>query len=127
MRTLRGPTSPDTLQRVDLDGREFILRWRWVERGRRWALDVSTADGTLLAGGIAVVVNAPLLTAVRAARPEMPPGDLIVYDSRPRPSEPGLEDLGGETARIVYLEAADLSGPAPAPVAEVFIGGLIDV
>ena len=114
MRTLRGPNAPDVSQRVKLDGREFVLRWRWIGRASRWALDVSSADGVLLAGGIRVVPNVPLLDGLRGGRPELPPGDLILEDPRRSPQDPSLEDLASGPASIVYVEAADLAALAEA-------------
>ena len=107
-RVLTAPAGPDSTQRVRLDGREYVLRWRWVQRASRWALDLSSADGTLLVGGIRVAPNVPLLRDVRAGRPEMPPGELLVVDPRRSPRVPGLDGLGSDTSRIVYLTEAEV-------------------
>lgn len=110
MRFLRGPQgASDARQRVRLDEREYVLRWRWLTRSSRWALDVLGADGTLLAGGISVVPMFPLLDAFRGARPEMPPGELMILDLRRSPQMPTLEGLGRAPSQIVYFDAADLS------------------
>ncbi len=109
MRRLRGPNGPDATQRVRLDGVEYLLRWRWIARASRWALDVRSTGGSLLAGGIRVVSNAPLLASERAARTAdtFPPGELIVYDARSTERlSPGLSDLGGDLFPIFYQEAA---------------------
>lgn len=109
---LRGPGGvPDVRQRVILDGREWGLRWRWLQRSSRWALDLSDATGALVVGGIGVVVNVPLLAPVRGGREAsaFPPGELFVHDSRERPAPPTLEGLGSARWRIVYLDAAELA------------------
>lgn len=113
-RILRRPSGPDATQRVRLDGREYVLRYRWVQRASTWALDVSDASGTLLIGGVKLVVNFPLLRDVRGARDEVPPGELYVLDPRDPPRPPTLESLGGPTARVVYVTAAELAEGAAA-------------
>jgi hypothetical protein len=90
---------------VTLEGRSFRLRWRWLQLLSRWSLDVSAADGTLLAGGLAVVPNLDLLGDVRGARPEMPAGALVVLDPRAAPRRPTLETLGTSVATILYVES----------------------
>ncbi len=111
-RILRQPAGPDSTQRVQLDGREFVLRWRWLQRAARWALDVSDAEGVLLAGGLRVIPNVPLLRYVRGARPEMPPGELVILDGRSPTPALTLDSLGGDRARIVYVTEAELAEAA---------------
>lgn len=107
---LRGPSGPDTLQRVILDGVEYLLRWRYIQTEARWSLDVSSAGGVLLAAGIRVVQLAPLFAEVRAGRPAdvFPPGEMFVGDDRTASrTEPGLDELGS-TLPLFYAEATDL-------------------
>jgi len=109
-RILRGPGGvSDAGQRVRLDGVEYQLRWRWLTRPARWALDISSTDGTLLVGGIRVVPMEPLLRDVRGARPAMPPGEIFVYDPRRLPQMPTLAGLGEPPSQIVYVEAAEVA------------------
>ena len=110
---LRPPSSPDTLQRVILENVEYQLRWRYVQVEDRWALDISSADGTLLAAGIRVVQVFPLLVENRAGRPaeDFPPGELFVGDARTSGRlEPSLDQLRDAELEIFYVEAADLAG-----------------
>lgn len=108
MRRLRAPNGPDALQRVQLDGVEYQLRWRWVQRASRWSLDVADANGVLLAGGIRVTSLRPLLEGVRSARPNFPPGELFVLDTRRSGRQaPGLDELGSDRFPILYVEGRD--------------------
>lgn len=106
---LAAPSGPDATQTVSLEGRRFRLRWRWLQLLARWALDVLSPDGTLLAGGLAVVPNLDLFADCRGGRPEFPLGALFVVDSRELPQAPGLETLGGTNAQIVYLDSTELA------------------
>lgn len=108
---LRGPVGADTLQRVILEGVEYSLRWRYLQLEARWSLDVSSAEGTLLAGGIRVVQGSPLLRAARSGRAGdvFPPGELFVQDPRTTGRlDPDLEDLEAGELVIYYIEQADL-------------------
>jgi len=108
---LRGPTGPDSVQRLIIEGTEYQLRWRWLARAARWALDLSDAEGNLLAGGIAVVPAWPLLAAVRAGRPapQFPAGEIFILDPRERPEPPTLEGLGRSPSQIVYAAAGEVA------------------
>jgi len=107
---MTGPSSPDTLQRVILEDVEYQLRWRYVQIEDRWALDISSADGMLLAGGIRVVQGFALLAENRAGRAAdtFPPGEIIVTDSRTTARlDPGLDELGTEL-KIFYVDRPTL-------------------
>lgn len=108
---MRGPSKPDTLQRVILDDVEYQLRWRYIQVEDRWSLDLSSAGGTLLASGIRVVQNFPLLAENRAGRAAdtFPPGEIFVNDARASGRlEPGLDELGVDLL-VFYIDSADLT------------------
>lgn len=110
IRRMTGPSSPDTLQRVILEDVEYQLRWRYVQIEDRWSLDLSSADGTLLAGGIRIVQSFALLAENRAGRGSdtFPPGEIIVTDLRTTGRvEPGLEELGTDLG-LFYVDRATL-------------------
>jgi hypothetical protein len=91
-------------QRTALDGREYILDFRWSQREGRWYLDLSDSSGARLASSIKLVVHQPLLKRLRSI-PGLPPGELLLLDSRPTPAAPGLEELGAVDS-LIYVEAA---------------------
>lgn len=78
---------------VDLDGVDFVLNFEFNIRDGFWYMDVLNTAGEHIRSGLKVVVNFPLLTRWRetGVRPE---GELFVIDTRPTPTDPGLEDLG---------------------------------
>lgn len=76
-----------------------------------------SADGTLLAGGIRVVPGYPLFAEVRGARPEMPPGEMLILDPRRLPQMPTLEGLGEAPFEIGYVTAAEIAAFSAAPAA----------
>lgn len=93
-------------QRTVLEGTEYVLAFAWNQRETRWYLSVSDAAGNLLAAGIKLVVNWFLFYRYRSSSGgALPPGELVVLDSRASPQDPGLEDLGA-TATLVYFDAA---------------------
>ncbi len=99
------PGVPHQVQRTRLDGREYVLAFRWSQREAQWYLDLRDAEGELLAGPIKLVVHWPLLESRRGARPEMPPGELMLVDGRQTPADPGLDELG-DVVQLLYREAS---------------------
>jgi hypothetical protein len=104
------PGTPFYRQRTVLEGREYVLRLRWSQLESRWYLDVYDAQENLLAGAIKVVVNWPLLEACRFSQ-ALPPGELVAFDGRPDPRDPGLDELGASIP-LLYWPAADAAAGA---------------
>jgi hypothetical protein len=96
------PGNRASTRRAQLSGREYRIDLRWSDFEGIFYLDLYTAAAALLAAGIRVVSNAPLL-AGRHGVDGVPPGELVVMNVRPTPSDPGLDDLG-ETMRLTYWE-----------------------
>lgn len=106
---LQIPTStelPSYVQRLTLEGREYVLAFDWNEREGRWFFDLLDSEEEPLAAGLKVVVGFPLLRR-RKTDPRLPPGDFFAIDNSGTGRDPGFEELG---ARVVlcYLEAAEL-------------------
>lgn len=91
-------------ERTVLDGREYVLDFRWSQRAERWWLDIRAANGDLLAGAIKLVLHQPVIRPLRGSAAGLPPGELVVLDQRPTPAPPGLDDLG-VTCLVAYVEA----------------------
>lgn len=87
---------------VDLDGITFQLEFQYNSREGFWYFNVLDADGNQLRSGIKVVINWPLL--LRDQSLDAPAGDLMCLDTRPKPQDPSLEELGKDGV-MAYNEA----------------------
>jgi hypothetical protein len=103
--------SPNTRQRVVLDGREYVLDLRWSQREERWYLDLYDAIGRLLAGSVKLVVNWPLLYKLRGLEDALPPGELFAISASAAPQDPGLDELG-DSVQLVYADSSDVAEAA---------------
>lgn len=75
------PTSteqPWYRQRTTLDGRDYVLYFKWNQRNGRWYVDVFDQDERPIAVGVKLVTNFPLLRLFRD--PRKPAGQLTVVD-----------------------------------------------
>lgn len=96
--------NPSFRQRTPLDGREYVLAFRWSEREARWYFDIFDANGNVLAAGMKIVSNWPLLESRRFS-PGVPPGELFAVDRRAEPVDPGFAELG-TVVPLVYFPSA---------------------
>lgn len=100
-------------QRTRLDGRDYLLTFRWSQRAGRWSVDVADADGGLIAAGRVLVPGISVLRGVRDAR--RPAGELMLVDTQAGGTEP-LEDPTftslGARHTLVYIDGDDLAGLA---------------
>lgn len=101
-----GTTAYD--QRVELDGEEWLISFRWNSRIDRWFFSIDGLDGVPRLTGAAVSLNVPL--SRRAVNG--PLGEFIAL-SESGDDPPGLLDLGARV-KLYYLEAADLAALAEA-------------
>lgn len=96
-------------QRTVLDGREYLLLFRWNQREGRWYLTISDQDGAPIVSGVKIVVNFPLITN-RIVDARRPPGEIFATDTTGADIDPGLDDLGSRVV-LIYIDAADIPGP----------------
>lgn len=119
MSVLTIPTSNDpySVQRTDLEGREYVLQFDFSTRESVWYLSILDVGNVPLATGIKMVCNWPL--TYRLPNPGLPPGDLVVITKvEADETPPGLDDLaeGGRceltyvTSDHVYSEAVVAEG-----------------
>ena len=93
-------------QRTVLDGREYLLTFRWNQREAKWYLSIADSEEAPIVSGVKVVLNFPLITnRVRDIR--RPPGEIFAVDPSGDERDPGFNDLGARV-RLLYIEAADL-------------------
>jgi hypothetical protein len=110
------PGTPRYRERVVLDGREYVLVFRWSQREERFYLDLLDTNDALLVGSIKVVANWPLLRDSRGSGIALPAGELVALDTRSAPEDPRLDELGG-TIQLTYVSAelaAELDAEAAA-------------
>lgn len=105
------PCTPDGCatwtQRTALDGRDYVLAFRWNQRAGSWTLDLADQDGAAIASGCVLVAGYPLLKGVTDAR--RPPGELAVLDTFGLDDlDPAFSDLGTRFV-LVYVTAAELA------------------
>jgi len=94
-------------QRTALDGRDYVLAFRWNQRAGAWTLDLADQDGAAILLGRTLVAGYPLLKGVTDTR--RPPGELAVLDAFGLDDlDPAFSDLGTRFV-LVYVTAAELA------------------
>jgi len=89
--------------KAKLDGKVYVLTFRWNTRDGAWFMDLADADGAILKPGIKLVCDWPL-TAFRDTDPGLPPGMLSMFDTSGGQIDPTLDDLGTRVL-LLYEEA----------------------
>lgn len=101
------PGLPDYTLRTRLDGRDYNLRFLWNEREARWSMSILTPEDEVLAYGIRLVLNWPLLRFYQYDD-RLPPGEMMAMDLSPDKSAPGLDDLGvDKRVQLTYFAVTD--------------------
>lgn len=88
--------------RTQLDGRDYVITLQWNQRLARWSMDIADQDGDMIAAGIVLVVDFPLLSLVTDER--TPPGTLAVIDLQTPRIDPTLDSLGTRHLVAYYPE-----------------------
>ena len=65
---------------VDLSGVRYTLYITWNSLMENWYMTILDINDKILLGGIRLVPNTTLLDKYRASVPELPPGDLVIFD-----------------------------------------------
>lgn len=93
---------------VSLEGRSYLLSFRYNQREECWYLTIAMSDGTVLLAGIKVLVGVNLLW--RRADNRLPPGQLYAFVTGNNTEHPGLTDFG-DTKRVAlgYVTSDDES------------------
>lgn len=105
MSVLHIPTSSDpfSVQRTDLEGREYILYFDWSTREGCWYLSIADIEDVRLASGIKLVCNWPL--TYRLPNEALPPGDFLVISKTDANDSPPVQaDLAeGGRCELTYV------------------------
>lgn len=94
---------PDFAFQVELDSITYGFRIRLNGRDSCWYLDLSDAQGTILAASLKLVLNIDLLR--RQTNPALPLGYLMVIPTTSSEAEPGPSDLSTRV-RLLYKSRA---------------------
>lgn len=99
---------PFWTQRVELDGRDYVLAGDWNQREGKWYLSVrDPADNSLIHGPRKIVADWNLLRGCVDAR--RPPGVLLALDTSEQGSDPGFDELGPDRrVALTYTPASEL-------------------
>lgn len=90
---------------VQLEGKEYLLTFQWSNRLTAWVLNVSDQDQNILAAGIIVKVNFPLLHRFNDSR--LPPGILLGIDSSGLDQDPIQPFDLGTRVFLNYISSDD--------------------
>lgn len=91
--------------RVDLDGVEYLLSFRYLQRLDRWAFSLYTAEGDPIREGMMCLLSVRQLLG--NTHPSRPPGELVFVDSSQTGVETGFDDLGARV-KLQYLSPAEV-------------------
>lgn len=94
------PGESDQRATLSLDGRLYLIRWRWNARGRFWVFDLRTDASAPLALGLVARIGVPLI-ASRRSKVGMPPGEFFVVNTE-GDADPTLDNFG-TTCRALYV------------------------
>lgn len=91
---------------TELDDTTFGFEFRWNARDSAWYMSIFDGNGTELASGIKVVLNAALPANYTAAG--MPGKALVAVDTAGTDEEAGYSDLGRRI--IIVYDPSDEAG-----------------
>ena len=107
MNTIPFKTFPAFSEIVSLDRTSYLLTFSWNWRGQFWTMRVARRDGTVIAGGIKLVLNYELISTYPAL--DLPPGFMFPID----PGEPNVVSIGrddmGVNVDLVYMSEAEVA------------------
>ena len=90
-------------QRVNLDGVDFTLDFRWGTRENRWYMRLLDTLGNTLIGPMKLVVNWPLMHYYHG-RAGVPSGEFWCMTSGASNAPPGLTEMGeGLRCTLEYI------------------------
>jgi hypothetical protein len=105
---------PDNEFRADLDDREYLFRFHYLERFDSWIMDLLDVAGAPIIEGLPVVLDKPLLSQVVDER--RPDGDLMFVQLGNDDVPPGF--VGFASKYILYYLTAEEMDEGAAIAAE---------
>lgn len=107
MEVISIPKTYASSQTLLLEGSLFTVDLRWNSRAQAWSLDMYDGNGVLLAGGVRIVADAPLLERF-GLRKDFPAGEILALDTSNAGEDPGFADFGTRVL-FVYMTAAEVA------------------
>lgn len=95
---------PSVLQRVELEGKEFVIELAWNGRVGAWFARIADTNGVDIRRGVRIVDKTALLAGVVDAR--KPAGELVITT---RSGAIGIDSFADGGASLVYLTAAEVA------------------
>ncbi len=90
----------------ELDGKNYLLTFRWNGRDAAWYMDISREDATPIRNGIRLSLGALLGSDTQSE--DMPLGKFFVYDLSGSGVDAGFHDLGVRVF-LYYFDEAEAS------------------
>ena len=100
-------TDPFYTITVGLDGRDYVMEFRYNQRGDYWTFSMFDTAGTALIRGVKVVCSIPLLRHMQLFTPALPQGLLMAVANGDNTDAPGLLELGQDKRVTLYYWTAD--------------------
>lgn len=97
-------TSPIVRQRVELEGREFIIDLAWNGRLGAWFARIADTEDVDIRRGVRVTSGAALLAGIVDAR--KPAGQIVITT---RDGTIDIDSFANGGASLVYLTAAEVA------------------
>ena len=97
---------PFYLQETTLDGRSYLLEFRWNERESAWYLNIYTDLGSLISAGNKLCLDWPV--ARLSNHIDMYPGFIIPMDNTGSKAEPTFSSLG-RSVKLYYFDGEEVS------------------
>jgi hypothetical protein len=97
------------VQRTQLDGKDFLLKFDWNDRTGHWYLSIADTDDAAILTGRQLSTDCPILLGCTDAR--RPSGDLFVRDLQGSGDDPGFSDLGSRFV-LLYFTRDEIRGTA---------------
>ncbi len=89
---------------VTLEDVPYLFAVKWNTRASQYTLDIATRDGTVLCGGIALLLDSELL--LNHAGKGLPPGSMVLIDPSGGRQDVAFDDLE-ERCSLIYLTEAE--------------------
>ena len=93
-------TGPSWTQETALDGRKYLLTFRWNAREACWYLSLSDINNVSILAGLKLIDGASLLR--HGVGVDRPPGEILCL------GDPTYDNLGTDV-RVVYMDASEIS------------------
>jgi len=97
--------TPAFKQETTLDGRPYILEFRWNTRGSFWTMSISDRDETVLVSDLKLVIAFPLKMR-HISDNRLPPGEFFCIDTQlsTMMNDPGRNDfIQDRKLELVYV------------------------